>query len=462
MGAAATRDTRSEFRELERVAPPPPPWRRAVLPRVGGPSARPLPELRYLPFGHEIAAELDGAIGHALWRAIRQVRDWVDAGEHARAALFPDVLPAERGALWDEARAEAPELAGALTVLESVARSPQELDVEVLAGACSTVMEWGVRNRVAEVAIHFAEGAARVVPDSADASRLAARLCRLGGEWSRSETWYLRAIGTARSSRDIIPYVRGYLGYGTWFYEQGQFRPAWQMYHKAGNAAQRTGYDWLASQAWHDLFVMCTEADEPVLALRYARRALAAYPVHHQRVPAFAYDVGYSLVRQGLERTALPILKGVVERLQDDEGAAVAWSTLARAAAAVSDTAVAAWAENEAIKRTSTETPYAPAVFVNLAYAAYVANRLQVASAYVHQGLELAKCRGDVHVERAGNALLLKLDQIPPPPDKAPLSPEFEDETRWLAADVVNLVARWRGTTWRRKRQTGRAAVGVV
>jgi tetratricopeptide (TPR) repeat protein len=455
MGEVASVKVRPEFRELEKVPPPPPPWRRTLVSRVAAPAV-----LQYAPVGHEIVREQETAVGLVLWQTLRHVHDWVSAPEDARAALFRPQPPRAPDDRWEAARAEAPELASVLEVLASFG-TPPRVGLDEVAKACTRVSEWAEMRGLRETALHFAEAAAQMEPEEPNWARLAGRLCREACEWHRSEIWYVRAIIQAREQRRIGSCIRAYLGYGTLFQVQGRNARAWRLYQKAGNYARLKGRRPLAALAWHDLLNFCAEAGEWEKALRYAQRALAVYPVHHVQLPAFAHDVGFFLVRYHYYTLALSLLVPVPKLILNPQTLMLVWSTVARAAAGAGQQEAFSEAQRQVMELASVHETSAAFPLVNLAHGAHSLKQWDEAARFVTMSLSLGSMYANPVAEQYASALLLEIAaQKPAPVDRELLPCPQDDELRWMVEDIVRLLTRWRGPTWRRKDQAGPDTLG--
>jgi hypothetical protein len=162
--------------------------RRRLSPVPPMPSAR-QPEL--------ILAELrdeDGAYG--FWRILTDITLWCSAGTEDRDQLF------------SEQDVPALSLPLELQLAESAFRelwNPGDPSRAELAAACAAVWEWAESLGYAEVALQFAEAAARLDPETASRASTAGRLCRRKSERVRGTMWFRRAVRLARRSRKSRP-----------------------------------------------------------------------------------------------------------------------------------------------------------------------------------------------------------------------------------------------------------------
>lgn len=442
MGSAAERNLeKEEFRELEKAAPPLPWWRTTEL---------------------EILGELDSDLGQALWHSMRSLRDWAGATEAARVSLFRPVPSAATVQLRRHARAEAPELAEALDALAAVTAAPLTVDPRELARACARVAEWAEARGRQKTSVLFAEAAAQLDPDEPNWARIAGRACRMAAEWHRSETWYLRAILHAREQKKLVSYIRAYLGYGTLALDQGDVERARRLFQKVGNLARQEGKRALAAQAWHDLMLMCAMHGYHAKAQKYATRALGTYPVHHARIPAFAHDFGFWLVRRRLYAAARQVLSGVPSLVTNLQDLTLVWSTVAWAAAGTGQNDEFRHARHRVIELSAEFGSNAPIAFLHLAAAAHVRGEREEASRLVVKSVELSRERGDGNAAEEGLAWLAELDQAERLSPSVPRGDGMDDELQWLVDRVVRLIARWRGPTWKRRRPAGPEEVGKI
>lgn len=354
-----------------------------------------------------------------------------------------------------------PELRAELEVLARFAAGADE--PRAPSDALVRVAEWAASRAFAEPAIQCAEAAAALVPESARRALAAARINRLFGEVSRAELFYERAITLARRTRRWRTYVRAHLGKGAVKKALGDWDAARAHYYTAARAAlSLSGEKWLAAQTQHDLLALAAEQGELVEALIHAQRAVRWYPRHHARFPALAHDVAFVLVRLGLFERAVSILTAVMRAPIPPADQVIGWSTLARAAAGTGDAAGYHASSEKALRLVGLFDLYAAPAFANLACGAHLLEHWSQAEQYALRSLELAEARGEAAAAEVARAVLAAAHA------HCPAEREFsgEDEVTARILDLTTEVAahlsRWRGPTWKRKRQSGPERLGQI
>lgn len=445
---AAAGPRKLEFRELERVPPPPPAWRPLLLPHKERVT---------------VLSEVGGALGHVLWQTLRHLQDWADCPPAARGAVFPARLAPEVRVRRRAALEEAPELERALAPLLALTSIPLTIPPREVAAGCSAVAEWAELKGHRETSLHFAEAAARAEPENPTWERIAGRTCRNFGEWHRAEIWFLLAIWDARARQRVREYALACLGYGTQFHICGNDARARGFYRKAANVARSQGLRSVAAESWHDLYLMCLEKGENAYAQQYLRRALSVYPVHHARIPALAHDVALYFVRQHLYTTAVSILEVVPALIQNPAERMVVWSTVARAAAGAGEISVYSDARKRAEELALQHPTRAAVVMMNLAAAARGILHFEEAGAFASRAVELARQNGISLLVRDGSELLVMLTQRQPPPVEQRFPRDARgEELQVIASEMLRIINRWRGPTWKRKLQAGPDEIGRV
>lgn len=392
----------------------------------------------------------DEALAFEVWRAIARVRFWAEA-ETNREGLFcvrpehPDSVTRKNAA-----RAQAPEIAEALDVLDGVLTHVSAPDA--LTHACRKVSEWAEQHGYLETAMQAIEGAAAVSPEDPALANAAGRVCRRAGEGGRAEVWYARAVGLARESQNPREYVSGHLGCAAVLRDAGQHSRALKWIRRAADTARRTGLRGKAAEAYHDALGVAVLDQHINRALIYARRALAAYPLHHKRFPAFAYDLSFLLVNRGLYPTALSLLASVVAKIERPAEQMVVWGTLARAAGGAGQRPRFRDATDRVLEMAPRYSYLGSGALYSAAEGARLLGDWTLAGELVDRALAAAEehnsvvvlevahtLRGDVEARRAGIPLADRRDPC-------------AQVLRELAAEIRLRLARWRGPTWRPRR----------
>jgi tetratricopeptide (TPR) repeat protein len=375
---------------------PAPPWRRT--------------ELRLLDEAGEV-------LGLALWRALRDVRLWAESPAEDRSALFPPkVLPdgvRERNTI---ARAQAPEIAGALAVFEQLARGGAQMMTDQLANACVDVALWAETLGLLETAQQFAEAAAALDPTKPQHANIAGRIARVAVDYERAYQWYARAFSLARTRKHTDDYIRAHLGAGALFYHQGLYARARRHWTKGAQRAQSRNRRSPAAEAQHDLLTLEMEIGTYVQAEQHARAALQFYPLRHPQFPALGIDLSFLLVRYDLPHEALAILHEAGPLIVRPQVQVAYWGVLARAAARAGNRE-RMYEGYERVRLLSERyTEFAAAATMNVAEAAWLLREWDTAESCAARAADLARVRGDRTVSRDALALLDRVaDRTEPP-----------------------------------------------
>lgn len=419
---------------------------------------------------HEIVPDAsDEDVGDTLaallWRQLRILRKWAVQAEAPPSAEYASVESASLRELRTVAAAQAPELATAIRIFGEASRP----GIKTLVAACRQVVQWAEDRGWSETAMRYAEAAAELDPENPEFANLAGRVCRRGGQRARAEIWYQRAIalarakknaprpqgedGRARARTNVREYVSAHLGYSAVLRDSGRFAEALRYIRRAGQTAKRAGMRGKAAEAFHDATFLATLRGDLSRATLYARRALAVYPRHHLRFPAFGHDLALLLLERGMYSHALSLLSTVVVKITAPAERLVVMGTLARAAAGVGYrlryTEVARRVQEMAPQHLTME---AGAIY-NIAEGARLLNDWESAARLA--GLAVASGRVNdqpLAVERAERLLR---DVAALRPGISPLSRHDARGAilRKLAAVARLLLRRWRGPTWRPRRQ---------
>lgn len=269
------------------------------------------------------------ALALVLWRAAARVRLWSEA-EEGRERLFSGRAHPEEPVRRADVRSIAPELSGPLDVLDGLA-SPDP-SIPALTRACVEISAWAEERGFLETAMQFAEAAAGADPGNPALATAAGRVSRRAGERARAEVWYARGIGLARETQQRTEYISAHLGLAAVLRDGGQHSRALRLIRRAANVAQRAGIRDKAAESYHDAMSVALLDRNFTRAGHLARRALRIYPARHRRFPAFAYDLAFLLVNQGVYPLAGAILTETSTRIPAAHERLVVLGTLARAA----------------------------------------------------------------------------------------------------------------------------------
>lgn len=278
-----------------------------------------------------ILREVDGDFGGELLLGLYNVRLFAETPPHVRTALFEVTRTPNLDDLTPT------EIRESLHVILRVAREPQRLSERDIACACRTIAEWAEDRSHSVTAIGFAEAAARLLPEDPELANRAGRACRRAGERERAELWYERGFGLARRHGDVLQYVKGHLGYGSIFRDQGEYGSALRWIKRAGISARKAGHREAGAEAMHDAFALAYLQEDFGRAASLIRRAARIYPVHARRVPYFGADLALLMTRRGLYGMALELLQVVQAHLTAPVDRLQVWGLVAFAAGGAGD-----------------------------------------------------------------------------------------------------------------------------
>lgn len=270
------------------------------------------------------------ALAVEVWRALARVRLWAE-GDVPNEGLFSSrAMTRESMLRRDEAYAQSPEIADALRMLgpDSIVRADR--NARLL--ACQEISAWAEERGYFKTAVQAAEAAAFCEPADPALANAAGRVCRHAGERGRAEVWYARGVGLARESQDRREYISAHLGIAAVLRDGGQHLRALRLIARAAKTAKRGGIRGKAAESFHEALSVTLLQRHFERATEFARRALETYPVRHQRLPAFVYDVAFLMVSQGLYGIALQLLTQTADKISLPHERMIVIGTLARAA----------------------------------------------------------------------------------------------------------------------------------
>lgn len=378
------------------------------------------------PAGTEVMGEVDGALGLALWRALRDVHAWTETAPEGRVRYFaqesdrathtagsgPEPSGERTNAGWIAERTayaieQAPELAGALGLLALLPRAPELVDGRQLADACHSVYEWADLRGMVRTGRLFAEMAAHADPDDPARANFAARMCRRATLFRRSADWYQRGLGLAVTQANRKEAIYALLGCGTLHRDLGQYAEARRAFVRAARKASRKNHRREAAEARHDLLGLAAEMGTYDDAEDQAREAVNLYPRKHPRLPALANDYAYTLIRRGHYSPALALLEAAVHLIARPEERALVWSTLAWAAAGADRRDRYMAAEREILSLVAVHQDYAHVAFLHLAAGGQLLHEWDAAARYAVRAPRCAPAAGCAPGARSGRAELL-------------------------------------------------------
>ncbi len=397
----------------------------------------------------EIAAlkDVGGELAISLWRALRNVRLWLDTAPERRPGLFrPPRLRTQEQIAY--ACVRAPQLIEPFGTFATLLRAPGKIGAAQVAEACRQVYTWAEGHSLLVTAGHFAEAAATVAPDDPSYANDAGWMCYRAGFYERAETWYTRGYGLAVRMRhhDLTvshdQSIRSQLRLGIMLQTLGRHGEAKEYFDLASRRATRTGRRPLAAKANHDLMSYMAEVGTYDEAEGYASRALDLYATDAPGLPALALDYGYLLVRYSYFMYAVPILQLCVSRSPFPEFQPLAWGTLARAAAGAGRRELFERAKEEALSQVARHPEYSPAVFIHLGEGLRAFGDWDEAESFAARALEAAR---DLQRPFAERIALNLLDQIAErqasPPGRLPAQ---QDRAQRLIRRLMARLQKWK------------------
>lgn len=364
--------------------------------------------------GVGVIVELEETLALCLWRAIRDVRLFLETPREALDSVFAETT----AALLDRyaaAAAQAPELADALGALLSIRRTPALVSRSAIARACAAIAGWAEQANLLQTGAAYAEAAAVADADDAGYALQAARLTRRLALHERAPTWYKRAYLLALQRRDREIAVRALLGHGAWYRDVGEHDEAGEMFRRAARRAVYSGPRRLAAEAVHELMNLASERGEEDQASLHAWEALRLYSKRSGRIPYLAHDFALHLVRSGFHKEARMLLERLVSRFDKREESVLLWATYTWTLGHVGTAAELANAETKVLSLAAWVREYEGAVFLHLANAFHAAGDRQRAALYATQALASAARVSDLGVEKQAAALVSSLAAGAPP-----------------------------------------------
>lgn len=396
---------------------------------------------------------LDDDVASALFWLSRRVRDVADS-------------PPEGVTRWTHegvvqaAALRVPEIAPDLLLL-ALPRIDSEGKLDSAARACQRIARWTADRGSIAVAKAFAGAAVALQPTSARHAYEAGRLLRIWGATDDAELLYGRAVALNRGKRQSWIHVRAHLGLGQIQKARGNPEAAAAHFATAASAASFAGEKWLAGLTEHDLLVLTAENGRTDEAFIHAQRACEWLPKHHSRLPALVHDYCLLLLHFHAFETALHLLELVISKPIPEADQVIGWSTLAKTAASLVNAPKYHTAASNVLVLAERFDLNAAAAFANLATGAYQLGFIGDAEKYARRSIEIARTRTQVEALAVAEPLLHQITTgIPatPPPLAEPPPPKVRD----LAARLRERLKAWRGSTWKRKRQSGLERLGKV
>jgi tetratricopeptide (TPR) repeat protein len=370
--------------------------------RLGRGVERPtwLPESRP---SHLVLDEVGGAIGYVLWLLLNDCDLWIAAEQ--RSQLF-----APGGREWAEDAWPA-ELVDAFSLLRAASAAPELARAPDLAAAAATVWEWAERQGHMETALHFAELAARLEPDSSARAGTAGRLCRRrGGLYPRASRWYTRAVRLARLQNDEIAFATAHLGWGLLEFYAGNYLHAEAHFTKGYRSSMRAGRRSLAGSAKHNIMVVYVASERYSEARMHAWEAVRMYAAHHPALPRLAHDVAFLLSAEGYYASAIPVFERSLPFFTGAPERVSVLASLAKAAGGVRDRLRFERAAAEALPLADQVPAMAESALYQIGEGARFFEQWDRAAELARRAADLACTNGNKSVVRLASQLLVQVE----------------------------------------------------
>lgn len=280
-----------------------------------------------------VLKENQGELAALLWKTLRSVRLWTEAGEALRTKLFESGAATARSDRISAAIDVPSELIEPLTRASSVL-APRARSA-VVARACADIADWASETGRPGTAIDFMQAAALALPSDPDFAQQVAILARNAAQYHRAETWYRQAISRARRAQSWNAFARSYIGLGIVFTLRGNYPQAHRSLIRGLRASRRFSIRPLVAAAAHELVVVGIRTDRAEDVTRFGKIAVSAYGANHPRLPALSHDLGIYLLNAGFFDAALRIIQATPADFGTPADQLVRWSAMARVAAAL-------------------------------------------------------------------------------------------------------------------------------
>jgi tetratricopeptide (TPR) repeat protein len=250
--------------------------------------------------------------------------------------------------------------------------------------------------------------------------------------------WYRRALRLGRLADNQIDIANARLGLGNLESDLGHMGRAEAHFWKAARAALRNGRRSLAAAAFHNLIGVTYDTGRKTDALEHLQKAARCYDPEHPRFPAFAYDAGFFLMREGYFSSALLLFETVLPRVEGQRVGVLVRSALARSAAAVRDNIRYTRQSTAVLAMTAVDDEDSANALYQLAEGARSFQDWERAQALAHRALALATQRSDSRIARYAEGLIDEIRRRVPgdidrvPPEDDPIDSVTQDVLRKL------------------------------
>ncbi|MFL5541736.1 MAG: hypothetical protein ACJ8J0_22310 [Longimicrobiaceae bacterium] len=286
--------------------------------------------------GVEILAELPRGQALPLFSLYRAALSW-----SAGASAVAEADRVERHAL---ARLDEGGCWPAAAVVAMFVAAPPDDDREEIARACLALADWALSQQAQETALAFAGLAALVWPRHPRYAWTYGRLLRGRSRMREAEHWFRRSYRIAVWLGDFEAQVKCLDSLGVLAYVTGNYRRAEGRLVRALALATKRGLRHVRGEVLHNLFALELERQDFARAEDYAASALRHYLPRHDRLPALAHDLACLWMNQGHFERALPLLRAVVNHLEEPSERFQTYAATARAAGGAGDRDAFEWA----------------------------------------------------------------------------------------------------------------------
>ncbi len=356
------------------------------------------------PEGLAILEEIRSEVGVLLWKSLRSVLLWADFETGERQGLFDSEAPDRRRQEIERSiPAAKAELKDELTALIAAVDRPDEADGDALAAACERIATWAENAGTPLTALEFLQAASLCAPRNARLALDIGYAVQGLGQPARAESWFQRALGLARQTKDWEPYVLAYLAHGRMMTEWGAYPAARQSYIKAVRRAARENMREVEAEVYHDLFLLESRAGNTGRALSFARDALNVPAPNATRFPELARDMGIFWFETGQFQHGFSVLQEAARQIEGDERGRTL-GALARAAGKAGDRETFDWARQELDRWW--DGPGAPEAWADVARGATALGLKQVAKEAAARSESSAQARDGDAGELAADVLL--------------------------------------------------------
>lgn len=341
--------------------------------------------------GSAVLTEVPGPVGILLWETCRDLMAWVKTPPQRRAGLFSERAWQRR---TDEIIREIypDRLRDALLALTSVLSGSSTTDSEPISKACEAVASWAEEHGNPATRLAFTQAAALTDPVDARLAFETGKQARDLAEYARAETWFRKAIQTARRNKDWENYLWAYSGLSVLYMRLGNYPASRTVMGRVLKTARHYRIRRMEGMAFHQFFILDAQSGAAREAYGHARSALQAYGSDRPRVTILAHDVARFWIEQGHFVRALSVFETTLPKISNPEEQAIAAANVARAAAATGNREKYEQAKSQAVTIIGQDLGRARSseVYATLAFAAAYAAEWTLAEETADLALQCA------------------------------------------------------------------------